>query len=85
MFRWAARRLATAWGYLRLVPHLLVVLYNPGRFLFGSSNEPQALFGDASPGSKESRWFTTCEVCGKTMRKPEEGEPATHEACAAAG
>lgn len=28
-----------------------------------------------------SRWFISCEVCGRTMRRPPEGTRAIHEAC----
>lgn len=38
---------------------------------------------DARAGTTNSRWFATCEICGKTMRIPTAGQPMSHPACRA--
>ena len=37
--------------------------------------------GDEKAGETPSRWFRTCEICGKTIRIPAAGEPNSHLKC----
>jgi len=64
-------------GLLLMSRGLWAILRNwrqPGRWFSDD-------MGDAPAGSVQSRWFTSCEVCAKTIRIPAAGQRPVHPEC----